>query len=133
MSEQDNGAEQSPESRLYAAGFTRRLDFWAPPGEDRSLNMDDAIAMLDAGEVKPARVPEWPGIHPDAVVGFQPPSDEQMDRWFRPPPPTEPPPLPEWAEPWAELVAEKLKPTIRKEIRAAVKAEARKQAQEPKA
>ena len=61
--------QQSPESRLYAAGFTRRLDFWVPPGEDRALGLDDAVAMLDAGETSP---PSWPGVHPDAVVGFQP-------------------------------------------------------------
>lgn len=128
-----NGAEQGPESRLYSAGFTRRLEFWCPPGEDRALGMDDAIAMLDAGEAKPAPLPSWPGVHPDAVVGFRAPSEEEIERLFRPPPPSEPPPLPSWAEPWAELVAEKLTPIIRREIRAAVKAEARKRAQEPKA
>jgi hypothetical protein len=43
-----SGAEQSPESRLLGASFTRRLDFWVPPGEERTLDLDDAIGMLDA-------------------------------------------------------------------------------------
>jgi hypothetical protein len=45
----------------------------------------------------------WPGVHPDALEGFRPQSEEEIDRMLRPPPPPEPPPLPEWAEPWAEL------------------------------
>ena len=52
---------------------------------------------------------------------------------LRPPAPTEPPPLPGWAEPWAELVAEKLQPVVRAEIRAALMAEARRMAEEPRA
>ena len=48
-----NGAEQSPESRLLDAGFTRRLEFWCPPEEERALNLNDALAMLEAGEVQP--------------------------------------------------------------------------------
>ena len=123
---------ESPESRLLAAGFTRRLEFWCPPGEDRALSLSDAIAALDAGEIQPAHL-SWPGVHPDAVAGFQARSEDELDRMLRPPPPTEPPPLPGWAEPWAELLAEKLKPVVRAEIRAALKAEARRKAQEPKA
>jgi hypothetical protein len=126
-----NGAEQSPESRLLGAGFTRRLEFWCPPGEERALNTNDAIAMLDAGEVQPD-LASWPGVHPDALVGFQAPSEEEMNRMLHPLPPTEPPPLPGWAEPWAELLAEKLKPVVRAEIRAALRAQARRQAREPK-
>jgi hypothetical protein len=127
-----NGAEQSPESRLLGAGFTRRLDFWCAPGEERALNLDDAIAVLDASEVQPD-LASWPGVHPDALVGFQVPSEAEIDRLLHPPPATEPPPLPGWAEPWAELLAEKLKPVVRAEIRAAVRAEARRPAREPKA
>jgi hypothetical protein len=133
----DNGAEQSSEARLYSAGFTRRLEFWAPPGEDRALSLEDAIAMLDTGEARPARLPLPPGVHPDAVVGCRPPSDEEVDRMLgrNQPQPEGPPPLPGWAEPWAELVADKLvaklKPPIRFEVRAALKAEARRQAREP--
>jgi hypothetical protein len=52
-----NGAEQSPESRLLGAGFTRRLDFWCPPGEDRALTLDDAVAMLDAARFNPTCAP----------------------------------------------------------------------------
>ncbi len=124
-----NGAEQSPESRLLGAGFTRRLDFWCPPGDERALNLNDAIAMLDAGEVQPD-LRSWPGVHPEALVGCQAPSEEEIDRMLHPPPPTEPPPLPGWAEPWAAEIAALLTPIIRREIRAAVRAEARRQARE---
>ncbi len=123
---------ESPESRLLAAGFTRRLEFWCPPGEERALNLNDAIAALDAGEVQPSHL-SWPGVHPDGVVGFQARSEDELDRMLRPPPPSERPPLPGWAEPWAELLAEKLKPVVRAEIRAALKAETGRKAQEPKA
>jgi hypothetical protein len=127
-----NGAqEQTPESRLYAAGFTRQLEYWRTPDGSAVLNLNDAIARLDAGEIQPRHL-SWPGVHPDAVVGFKAPSAEEIERLLRPPPPSEPPPLPSWAEPWAELVAEKLKPAIRKEIRAAVNTEARKQTPGPK-
>lgn len=111
------------ESRLYAAGFSRRLDFWVPPGEDRALGLDDAVALLDAGEVSPPLV-SWPGVHPDAVVGFQPPSEGELDRMLgRNQPDPEPPALP---EAWAAAIAAELKPIIRSEIRAALRAEARK-------
>jgi hypothetical protein len=56
---------ESPESRLLAAGFTRRLEFWCPPGEERALSLNDAA--LDAGEIQPPHL-DWPGVHPDAVV-----------------------------------------------------------------
>jgi hypothetical protein len=127
-----NGAqEQTPESRLYAAGFTRQLEYWRTPDGSAVLNLNDAIAKLDAGEIQPRHL-SWPGVHPDAVVGFRAPSEEEIERLFRPPPPPEqPPPMPSWGAPWAALVAELLTPIIRREIRAAVKAEARKQAQEP--
>ena len=122
---------ESPESRLLAAGFTRRLEFWCPPGGDRALSLNDAIAALEAGEIQPPHL-SWPGVHPDGVVGFQAPSEDELDRMLRPLPPAEPPPLPGWAERWAELLAEKLKPVVRAEIRAALKAEAGRKAQEPK-
>jgi hypothetical protein len=121
------GAEQSPESRLLGAGFTRRLEFWCPPGEERALNLSDAVAMVDAGEVQPD-LASWPGVHPDALVGFQVSSEEEIDRMLHPPAPTDPPPLPGWAEPWAELLAERLRPVVRAEIRAALRAEAWKRA-----
>jgi hypothetical protein len=128
-----NGAqEQTLESRLYSAGFTRRLEFWCPPGDERALSLNDAIAMLDAGEVKPhpAEVLEWPA---HAEPGFAELTaervDELADQLFRPPPPPPPPWLPELAA----MVAAKLKPIIRAEVRAAVKAVARKGAREPKA
>jgi hypothetical protein len=127
-----NGSEQSPESRLLGVGFTRRLDFWCPPGEERVLNLNDAIAMLDAGEVQPGLRP-WPGVHPDALVGFRAPSEEEIDQMLHPPAASEPPPLPGWAEPWAAEIAALLTPIIRREIRAALRAEARRQALAPKA
>ncbi len=115
-------ALQTPEARLYAAGFTRRLDFWVPPGEDRALILDDAVAMLDAGDVKPPSA-AW-GVHPDAVVGLRALSEEEMDRMLgRNQPEPEPPALP---ESWAAAIAAQLKPIIRAEIRSALRAEARK-------
>jgi hypothetical protein len=117
--------QQSPESRLLGAGFTRRLEWWVPPGEDRALSLEDAVAALDAGEVKSGGLeipafPDQPGFReltPEAI-------DALADRLFRPPPP----PLPHWLEPLAELVAETLKPVVRAEVRAAMKAAARKRA-----
>jgi hypothetical protein len=90
-----------------------------PPGEDRALSLEDAVAALDAGEVKPGGLeipafPDQPGFReltPEAI-------DALADGLFRPPPP----PLPDWLEPLAELVAEKLKPVVRAEVRAAMKA-----------
>jgi hypothetical protein len=111
------------------AGFSRRLDFWCAPGEERALNLNDAMAMLDAGEVQADR--HWPGVHPDALVGFQASSEEEIDRMLHPRAPTDPPPLPGWAEPWAAEIAALLTPIIRREIRAAVRAEARPPAREP--
>jgi hypothetical protein len=135
MAEQaDNGAEaatESPQSRLLSAGFGRQLEWWTTPGDGRVVSMDEAIRLLDSGEVKPHMLP-WPGVHPDIVAGFQPRSDEEVDRMLgrNQPPPEEPPPLPSWAAPWAELIAAQLKPIIRAEVRSALRAEARRQARE---
>jgi hypothetical protein len=81
-------AHQTPESRLYAAGFTRQLEFWRTPDGERVLNLDDAIAGLDSGEIQPGvlefpALPDQPGLReltPDAV-------DAMANRLFRPPPP----------------------------------------------
>lgn len=100
MADQANGAEQSPESRLNAHGFSRRLEFWCPPGSEQALTLDQAIAALDAGEVKPhpPEVLEWPA---QAQPGFAELTaervDELADQIFRPPPPPPPPWLPELA------------------------------------
>ena len=40
----------TPEGRLYDAGFTRRLEYWVPPGGDDALSLNDAIARLDSGD-----------------------------------------------------------------------------------
>jgi hypothetical protein len=87
--------------------------------------------MLEAGEVQP-ELRAWPGVHPDALVGFQVSSEEEIDRMLHPPPASEPPPLPGWAEPWAAEIVALLTPIIRREIRAALRAEARRQAGELK-
>ena len=42
----------TPEGRLYDAGFTRRLEYWVPPGSDDALSLNDAIARLDSGDVE---------------------------------------------------------------------------------
>jgi hypothetical protein len=103
---------ESPESRLYAAGFTRQLEFWLSPDGHRVLNLGDAIAALDSGEIKPG----GPTVSlPDSGIRALP--DELVERIFHPPPP----PPPEWLEPLAELVAEKLKLVVRAEVRAALR------------
>jgi hypothetical protein len=81
--------------------------------------MEEAIRLLDSGEVKPFTIP-WPGVHPDTAAAFRAPSDEDVDKMLgrTRPPPEAPPPLPSWAAPWAELIAAQLKPIIRAEIRA---------------
>jgi hypothetical protein len=50
----DEGQE-SPQSRLLAAGFSRRLDWWVTPDGAQVLGLDDAIAGLDNGEILPMR------------------------------------------------------------------------------
>jgi hypothetical protein len=119
-------ATESPESRLYAAGFTRQLEFWLSPDGHRVLNLDDAVAALDSGDIKPTS-----HGFPDTGVRALP--DELVDR-ICPPPATEAPPPPPWllaqAKVIAETTAEKLRPLIRTEVRAALRAEARKQARE---
>jgi hypothetical protein len=121
-------AQETTESRLYAAGFTRQLELWRTPDGSRVLNMADAIAALDSGEIKPG----GPGLTvPDYGVRALP--DELVDR-ICPPPSTEPPEPPPWLLAQAEVIAaatvEKLKPLIRAEVRAALRAEARKQTRE---
>ena len=59
--------QQSPESRLLGAGFSRRLEWWVPPGEGRPLSLEDAVEALDAGDVKPGGLeirpfPDLPGF-----------------------------------------------------------------------
>jgi hypothetical protein len=121
---------ESPEFRLYAAGFTRQLEWWVAPDGHRVLNLVDAIAGLDSGEIQPG----GPVVQlPDAGVRAFP--DELVNRICPPPQPaTEPPP---WLLAQAEVIAsatvEKLKPLIRAELRAALRAEASKQAREPQA
>ena len=51
---------ESPEARLYAAGFTRQLEFWLSPDGHRVLSLGDAIAALDSGDINPARASSFP-------------------------------------------------------------------------
>jgi hypothetical protein len=112
---------ESPESRLYAAGFTRRLEWWVAPGEDRALGMGDALALLDSGNVNPTSV-----SLPYSAAALP---DELVDR-ICPPPSTGTPEPPAWllaqAEVIAQATAEKMKPLIRAEVRAALRAKAAK-------
>ena len=108
---------ESPEARLLDAGFTRRLEWWVAPGEDRALGMGDAVALLDSGKVKPPQVSV-----PDSGVRALP--DELVERMFSPPS-TEAPEPPPWLLAQAQVIAEataaKLKPLIRAEVRAALR------------
>jgi hypothetical protein len=114
MSWQISATTESPESRLYAAGFTRRLEWWVPPGEDRAIGQADALALLDSGNFKPAGYD-----FPDTGVRALP--DELVD-CACPPPSTGPPPwLLAQAEVIAQVTVEKMKPLIRAEIRAALR------------
>jgi hypothetical protein len=71
-------ASESPESRLYAAGFTRQLEFWLSPDGHRVLSLGDAIAALDSGAISSAA-----GIRfPDTGVRAFP--DELVERIFHP-------------------------------------------------
>jgi len=100
--------QESRESRLLGAGFTRRLELWVSPDGQRALTTEDAIAALDGGEIEPGmtiRVPD---------TGVRALPDELVERIFHRPPPSPP----DWLEPLAELVAEKLEPAIRAEVRA---------------
>jgi hypothetical protein len=99
---------RSPESRLYAAGFARRLEFWFSPDGHRVLNLGDAIAALDSGEIQPG----GPTVSlPDSGVRALP--DELVECMFQQPDTVVPP----WLDQLAELVAEKLKPVIRANLR----------------
>ena len=117
----------TPEGRLYDAGFTRRLEYWVPPGSDDALSLNGAIARLDSGDVGARSTI----VLPDTGVRALP--DELVDRVCPPlvdGPPAPPPWLVAQAEVIAEATAKKLKRLIRAEVRAALGAEARKQAQE---
>ena len=103
----------SPEARLCAAGFARRLEFWLSPDGQRVLNLGEAIAALDSGAIDPAA-----GVaFPDSGVRALP--DELVDRICPPPQPAGEPPA--WLMAQAQVIAEatvaKLKPLIRAELR----------------
>ena len=117
----------TPEGRLYDAGFTRRLEYWVPPGSDDALSLNDAIARLDSGDVGARSTM----VLPDTGVRALP--DELVDRVCPPlvdGQPAPPPWLVAQAEVIAEATVEKMKPLIRAEVRAALRAADR---QRPKA
>ena len=103
--------QESPESRLLGAGFARRLEMWITPDEQRALSTDDAIAVLDSGEIEHGMTFSFPDF------GVRPLPPDLVERILRRPPPSPP----DWLEPLAELVAEQLKPVIRAEVRAALR------------
>ena len=114
---------ESPEARLYAAGFTRQLEFWLSPDGHRVLSLGDAIAGLDSGEIQPG----GPTVSlPDAGVRAFP--DELVDRICPRPQPAREPPA--WLLAQAEVIAQatvaKLKPLLRAECDRAVRAALRK-------
>jgi hypothetical protein len=93
------------------------------PDRHRVLNLGNAIAGLDSGEIQPG----GPTVSlPDAGVRAFP--DELVDRIFPPPqPPGEPPAwLLAQADVIAAAIAAKLKPLIRAECDRAVRAALRK-------
>ena len=104
---------ESPEARLYVAGFTRQLEFWLSPDGHRMMRLDDALAALDSGAIKPAAGIEFP----DTGVRAFP--DEVVERICPPPQPAGEPPawLVAQAEVIAEATAKKLKRLIRAEVR----------------
>jgi hypothetical protein len=112
------GTTESPEARLYAAGFARQLEFWLSPDGHRVLSLGDALAALDSGAIDPAAGVEFP----DSGVRALP--DELVDRVCPPPQPAgEPAGLAGGAsEVIAQATVEKLKPLIRAEVRAALRA-----------
>ena len=111
---------ESPEARLYAAGFTRQLEFWLSPDGHRVLTLGDAIAALDSGAINPATGVEFPD---SGVRAF---SDELVDRICPPPAGPEPPPwLLAQAEVIAQATAKKMRPVIRAEVRAELRKAAR--------
>jgi hypothetical protein len=112
---------------LHHAGFRQRLGFWVSPGGERVMNMDDALAGLDSGEIQPGGVTHSfavsEGVLSHARIteeGIRS-ADEARDR--RPEPP-------QWLLAQADVIASatvaKLKPLIRAEVRAALRAEAGK-------
>jgi hypothetical protein len=116
---------ESPEGRLYAAGFTRSAGYWVAPGTRQPLSLEGAIAYLDSPDYKPPS-------HGFPDTGVRALSDELVDLACPPPrPPGEPP---AWLVAQAQVIAqatvEKMKPLIRAEVRAALRAEARKRSGE---
>jgi hypothetical protein len=102
----------SPESRLYAAGFTRRLEWWVPPDGSRVMNLGDAIAGLDSGAIEPGGLTV---TLPSSAAALP---DELVERMFPKPSPGPPPWLLAQADVIAQATVDKLKPLIRAEVRA---------------
>ena len=101
--------QESPESRLLGAGYSRQLGLWVTPDGQRALSTEDAIAALDGGEIGHVTFP--------FAANVRALPDELVDRICHPPAPSPP----AWLDSLAELVAEQLKPVIRSEVRAALR------------
>jgi hypothetical protein len=112
---------ESPEARLCAAGFARRLEFWLSPDGHRVLNLGEAIAALDSGAIDSAAGVAF------ADSGVRALPDELVDRICPPPQPAGEPPA--WLMAQAQVIAEatvaKLKPLIRAEVRAELRRRAK--------
>jgi hypothetical protein len=91
-------AQQTPRVPSVHRGVHAAAWFWVTPDGERVLDLKDALAALDAGEVKPAglAVSDQPGFWQLTAEAV----DALADRLFRPPPP----PPPDWLEPLAELL-----------------------------
>ena len=84
---------ESPEARLYTAGFTRQLEFWLSPDGHRVLSLGDAVAALDSGAINPAAGVEVPdsGVprclmswSPGSARLHSPPGSRRLGWWRRP-------------------------------------------------
>ena len=74
--------QESPESRLLGAGFSRQLEMWVTPDGQRALSTGDAIAALDDGEIGHVTFP--------FAANVRALPDELVDRICHPPAPSPP-------------------------------------------
>ena len=104
--------QESAEARLLAAGFTRRLESRVRPA--RSGRYPERRHRRARGRRDQATHLAWPGVHPDALVGFKAPSEDELDRMLARLPLAGRHPC-QGGPSLAQLLAEKLKPVLRAE------------------
>ena len=109
---------EAPESRLKAAGFVQQLGYWVTPDGTSRLHLNDAIAGLENGTIKPG------GTTMTVTVTGAALPDELVDQ-ICPPPQDGPPP---WLVAQAQVIAAETVKQMRPVIRAEVRAELRKAA-----